>query len=353
MEEKTTNLIPKYFLAANTYTGFVSYFDKLFNSQDFDRIFILKGGPGTGKSSFIKKLSRKFFENECSIEEIYCSSDPHSLDGVTIAKDNKRVAIIDGTAPHERDAKIPGAIEELINLGDGWDERFLTSRKDEILMLSNEKAASYKTAYFYLSIAGKAHELITNYYKAGFDKIKSKTKAEIILKDIFPSSVNIQIKLISSFGRYGTYSLSTLTDIAKKVIKIGGNALSSSLFLDECYNTAVSKNIRLVRFPSALDPNNTDALYFPEIGLALIRSSQGEINANDYIKVTDVDSERMRIAEVLHSDALEESKRWFAIASDVHFRLEEIYGGAMDFEKNNEILNKKIKQIENILEIHR
>lgn len=353
MEEKSSNMIPKYFLAANSYTGFVSYFDTFFNPQDFDRIFILKGGPGTGKSSFMKRISTEFQQNECKIEEIYCSSDPHSLDGIIISKGNRRVAIIDGTAPHERDAKIPGAIEEIINLGDGWDERFLTSRRDEIVMLSNEKAVSYKTAYFYLSIAGKSHELISHFHGIEFNTIGAKIKAESILKDIMPSSSDIQTKLVSSFGRYGTYTLSTLTDIAEKVIKIGGNAISSELFLNECYNVAIGRNIGFVRFPSALDPRNTDALYFPEVGLAIIRCTDGEINANDFIKLTEIDSERMRIAEVLWSDALEEAKRWFAIASDVHFRLEKIYGEAMNFDKNNEILDKKIKQIENILEIHR
>ena len=48
--------IDRYFAAANGYSGFRSYFSTLFDSKDFTRILVLKGGPGTGKSSFMKKI---------------------------------------------------------------------------------------------------------------------------------------------------------------------------------------------------------------------------------------------------------------------------------------------------------
>ena len=33
-----------FFAAANGYSGFRSYFDKIFNPKDYDAIYILKGG---------------------------------------------------------------------------------------------------------------------------------------------------------------------------------------------------------------------------------------------------------------------------------------------------------------------
>ena len=47
MAEKMDNIIPKYFGAANSYNGFISYFDKIFDSKEYDKIYVLKGGPGT------------------------------------------------------------------------------------------------------------------------------------------------------------------------------------------------------------------------------------------------------------------------------------------------------------------
>ena len=101
----------KYFAAANTYAGFKSYFPIVFAPKDYERIYILKGGPGSGKSSFIKRFAADLIQKGCKTEEIYCSSDPRSLDGIIIYAEGKKIVIIDGTAPHETDAKLPGAFE--------------------------------------------------------------------------------------------------------------------------------------------------------------------------------------------------------------------------------------------------
>ena len=62
------------------------------------------------------------------------------------------------------------------------------------------------------------------------------------------------------------------------------------------------------------------------------------------------DIERCRIMLEMRETSMNEAVRWFSIASDLHFRLEEIYGKAMDFSKNQEIIHEKLSQIENILQ---
>ena len=47
----------EYFASANGYTGFRSYFDTVYKSENFDKIIILQGGPGSGKSSLMKALA--------------------------------------------------------------------------------------------------------------------------------------------------------------------------------------------------------------------------------------------------------------------------------------------------------
>ena len=46
-----------FFLGANTPQGFVSRFDQLANPAEGWREFVLKGGPGTGKSSLMRKVA--------------------------------------------------------------------------------------------------------------------------------------------------------------------------------------------------------------------------------------------------------------------------------------------------------
>lgn len=51
-----------------------------------------------------------------SVEYYYCSSDTSSLDGIVLK--HSGTAILDGTSPHTTDPAYPGAVEEIINMGD-------------------------------------------------------------------------------------------------------------------------------------------------------------------------------------------------------------------------------------------
>ncbi len=343
-------IIPRYFAAANTYNGFKSYFDDVFRSRDYERIFVLKGGPGTGKSSFMRRASALGYEKGCRVEEIYCSSDPNSLDGVIIESNGKMIAILDGTAPHQRDAKIPGAIDELINLGEAWDSTWLSVSREKILELSDEKSSAYKTAYSYLSVAGMASNIISSAYKSNFNKTRAKIAAEELFDKICTNESKISTRLISSFGRYGEARLDTLSHIASKRISIGGDDISSSLFLSLCSRLLREKNIAFTHFPGALDHGVTDAVFIPECDLVVDRGVDGEINADDFVNISELDYECIKRARQLHRDALEEAQRWFGIASDLHFRLEEIYGRAMDFRIIDGIFDQTMQEIFNILE---
>ena len=122
----------KIFLAANSPSGFVSFFDELYNPYRNCRAYIIKGGPGTGKSSFMKYIAVKAADRGYEAVLCPCSSDPDSLDGLII-KDLKTV-IIDGTAPHTVEPVYPGACEEIINLGVFWngDALYKNAEKNRI-----------------------------------------------------------------------------------------------------------------------------------------------------------------------------------------------------------------------------
>ena len=138
-------LIKNYFAAANGFSGFRSYFGEIFKSEKFKQVYVLKGGPGTGKSSLMKRIADTALKREIDHDKIFCSSDPSSLDGVIVHTDSGDYALIDGTAPHERDAIIPGAIDVLINIGENFDKMALVKRRDEILKLNSKKKMRTKT----------------------------------------------------------------------------------------------------------------------------------------------------------------------------------------------------------------
>ena len=88
----------KYFAASNSAEGFKSYYANVFDKNDFSKIYVIKGGPGTGKSSFMREIASRADEKGFSAILIYCSSDPASLDGVILPE--LKIAVLDGTPPH-------------------------------------------------------------------------------------------------------------------------------------------------------------------------------------------------------------------------------------------------------------
>lgn len=88
----------RFFLGANTPQGFVSRFDQLADVNDGWRTFVIKGGPGSGKSTMMKKIKEAIGGGHGDIELIHCSSDVDSLDGVIAS--GLKFSIADGTAPH-------------------------------------------------------------------------------------------------------------------------------------------------------------------------------------------------------------------------------------------------------------
>ena len=89
----------RFYLGANSPAGFYSLYDQLIDPAVAETIIILKGGPGCGKSSLMRKVAQAAEDKGLSVEYIQCSGDPDSLDAVLIPA--IKTALVDGTAPHE------------------------------------------------------------------------------------------------------------------------------------------------------------------------------------------------------------------------------------------------------------
>jgi len=131
--------------------GFISCFDQLLPEQDIKRKLILKGGPGVGKSTFMRRLHASLCANGEGATLYFCSGDPDSLDAAAIP--HAGLLILDGTAPHIVDPQIPGARDSLINLGACLDESSMIPRLPHIYACMNDHAAISRRARAFLKAA--------------------------------------------------------------------------------------------------------------------------------------------------------------------------------------------------------
>ena len=56
------------FAAANSGRGFVSFYENIFNAPNIVRRYLIKGGPGTGKSSFMRRVAAFAEDNGYPVE---------------------------------------------------------------------------------------------------------------------------------------------------------------------------------------------------------------------------------------------------------------------------------------------
>ena len=346
--------VQKYFAAANGFNGFKSYFDKVFSPYELDRIYILKGGPGTGKSSFMKKIANEFSEKN-EVELIYCSSDTHSLDGVIISSDKARIAILDGTAPHATDPHLPGVVESIINLGEYWNEKTLINSKENIKIATKSKAKHYSLAYKYLMLAGKFDTLTEEIINEIYTVDDSEIICEILGSAI--SSEKSDIRLITSFSKDGFSSFPTLAEAARSIKYAVGIYGSEYLFMKHLKKITDAGRLLYTDFPTPLDENKTEAIYFPKSEFAICTENKKTldtelvIDTSRFIDIHLLSKRRdaleflWRERELMLWNATDEFKK----ASDAHFELEKIYTSSMNFEKIDEINQEYVKEIREFL----
>ncbi|MBQ8511640.1 MAG: hypothetical protein IJ497_03415 [Clostridia bacterium] len=143
-----------YFAGANTPSGFQSSYDTIADESRLDRVYIIKGGSGTGKSTLLYSIAAAAENRGSTCEYYLCGSDPDSLDCVVI---DRKIAVLDGTSPHVREMHCPGASSAIIDVSRFWDSAKLEPHRDEIAAHSAMKQAAYASCYRWLAAADEVH----------------------------------------------------------------------------------------------------------------------------------------------------------------------------------------------------
>lgn len=133
-----------FFLGGNTCRGFYSCYS-CFCKPKNTFLFVIKGGPGCGKSSFMRRIGNAAEMAGYDVEYVLCSGDPDSLDGVRIPA--LQLGYVDGTAPHTADPAYPGICGAYLDLGAFYDFAALVAKREEMTETYREYKAYYRTAY--------------------------------------------------------------------------------------------------------------------------------------------------------------------------------------------------------------
>ena len=331
-----------YFAASNSSEGFKSYYGEIFERAD--RLYVIKGGPGTGKSSLMKRLADAALRKGYKIEYYYCSSDPSSLDGVFIEGKNNRLGIIDGTFPHVWEPTHAGVREEIINLGQFWDSKALRNQKNEIFALSNKKSAAFKRAYAYLRSCGNLRAVTDSLVRKAtdFDKLQAAAKRLALSLELDSGDMTEIPSAITAVSMNGKVRFDTIEKNSDKIWCIGDFYGVGQWFLDAFIGCLHNYNVRARIAHDCIEPRYSEGVLLEShrLGFVIGREEDGNkyINPKRFVRterIREIRSE-LRYASKLYSDCLDGALHSLAEARLYHFLLEDIYKHAMDFSALNE-----------------
>lgn len=331
-----------YFVASNSAGGFWCRYSETFDDRRIGRLYAIKGGPGTGKSRFMRDVANAGAAHGWRAEMIYCSSDPDSLDGIILTKEGAEgIAVLDATAPHTYEPRRPGYREEIVNLGAFWSAEALRGERDELDRLNREKANAYCRAYRYLAGYGGMTETLEE-LTAPFLRERAISRfAEKLTRDL-PNGTAFRPRtaLMRGVGMRGRVMFDTFFAQAEKICLIEDCHGSAYLLMRELYRQAAEKRLAVRVSRDPILPERTDALFFEESGAVFAvlpqeacRFPHKRVSVRRFVdtrgmrRVRESVNYAERVRRAMLTGAVEELER----AANLHFAIEAIYERAMDF----------------------
>lgn len=343
--------LPTYFLASNSADGFINGFSHAFDPKKGWRTYLIKGGPGTGKSGFMKKVAAYFSDRGETVEIVPCSSDPDSLDAVVL-KDRYTV-ILDATAPHTVDPVYPGVSEEILDFGQFWDTDLLNLSREEIISLTDSNKALHKRASRIISAIGQIN--------------RNQLKLSLVATDIdktFDFAVKLSgryIKPCKSTASERVIYLSALTPRGEvfygdtidkmcdeKVVILDEYGTVSNIIFSCLRDYALKNGADIITVKNNILPGEQiDHILIPELSLAFCSSRNGmkinddgvrKIHAERFMNRETLREARSRLhfGKRLSKELTDGAIAVLKEAKDVHDKLELCYIKSMDFERVNE-----------------
>lgn len=354
----------QYLIASNTSDGFVSFSHNFL--RDAERVYILKGGPGCGKSTFLKRIGEDILKEDFSVDFINSPSDANSIDGIFIH--DIRVAIVNGTAPGVIDPKYPGAIDRLLDFGEYWDIDYLRNNKDEIKRYTDEIESNYKELFKYLRNAKLVHDRWEKEYLKGMDFKKAEEITKSLIENLIEEGKESRGKEFHRFsgamtpqGNINFYEILT-EGIKNRYIVKGRPGTGKSTMTRKIAKAALEAGYDVEYYHCAFDPESIDMIIIPVLSFAILDGTAPHVvdpDEKDYLvdmfecidtNIVHEQEEPFKSIEIEYANEISDAKKVYTRIKELNDKLENYYVNATDFNDVNALrirITKTLKEMKN------
>ena len=349
-----------FFLGANSPGGFYSLYDQLIDPEEAEEIYILKGGPGCGKSSLMRKVGSAMEAHGLAVEYIDCSGDPDSLDAVIIPA--LKTALVDGTAPHVVEPKYPGLVESYVNLGNCYDRAGLRSVAAELKGCMKGYKGCYQRAYRCLTGAAQlAEDDRALLYTPELEAKLARRVRGILSREVKGTGAEdgraVQ-RFLGGITWQGTVlRQNTVTSLCKRFYELSDSWGLAHGMLVQLSAGAMAAGHDVILCPSPLRPDRLEHLLIPSLSLAFVSAPPLEpwpqkpyrrirVDAMADPELLRRNKARLRFSRRVRAALTEEAVDALARAKEMHDQLEALYNPHVDFGQVYGIADGIIRHLE-------
>ncbi len=330
------------FASSHTSQGFYTFIPELVNG--LGKVYILKGAPGSGKSTFIRLLGEVMSQQGYDVEFWVSALDPVTPDGVYIAHFN--AAVINGSLPQPIDPKYPGVREVIINLGEYWDQAIIEQCQRQIIEQVDQADKFDNELCNILKEASRVKEeiRIANASHLNMEKIEQLIKKiSLDIMENRPGEKHYFAGVITADGLVD-YINELSADCKKRYIFKGPSGSGKSTVICELAREAKKRGYFLEYYHCGLEVEYLVMVVIRNLQLALIEAGHVEVvlkpgdivvdmtlylDSYDSGQVAVQSSEAYRRFEALLLQARQELEN----SHQANREIKKIYASAMNFER--------------------
>jgi hypothetical protein len=355
---RVKNRIEYVFTSGFTAQGYYSYLPALLSR--IERVIILQGAPGSGRSTFIRSIGLSLAERGYRVQFWPSPLDASYIDGVYLQQ-LKTVVISGDATGSTKIENHPGIMIHSIDLRDYYNLGELAGSQSEIATLTDQLESIMGVVKSSLEVAREGHKQLSDNYERLLNPGKLQALSQQLIATVLgegEQATHYFARAITSEGVVDFFEDIT-RDCTQRYILQGPPGSGKSWVMRRIGEEALAQGHKVAFYHSGLDPDLLEMVVLQSLEIAIVdgdivrvANRPGDTHINLTECWDDYDSINQPVineTERLVSNRVYQAVQGLTRARQVEKKLSKLFTKAMRFEQvdaRREELIKEILQME-------